>query len=626
MKLAEAFELLQETPTEGPSFSVALACGFTPLHMQTFLTAHLSLALGGLALGGLAPDRGLALGDLALGDLALGGLALGGSALDGLAFGGPAHPRRRVDVRTGPFGDLAGTLERLSGEAHAVAIVIEWSDLDPRLGYRSLGGWGRAEQSDIFPTVRAALDRLRRAIGQIQVSLPASTPVALSLPSLPMAPAFHTTGWQVSAEEFLVRRELMNFAVEVARQPSVRLVNESRLPAAGRFDLRAELLTGCPYTPAHADALSEALARLIQPRPVKKGLITDLDGTLWRGIAGEIGPHRVSWDLASHAQLHGLYQQLLQALAGEGVLIAAASKNDPATVEQALGRSDLQFRGLFPVEAHWEAKSNSVARILETWNVGADSVVFIDDSPMELAEVKAAWPEIECLLFPAEDHAAADALFRRLRDLFGKGRLSEEDSLRMASIRGAADVRAQAGRPGDDQDRFLSEARARMSIEFDPPAEDARVPELVNKTHQFNLNGRPYTALTDSPGAFVMAVSYQDRFGPLGKIAVIRGHDRNGAVEIGTWAMSCRAFSRRIEHRCLEILFDRFGAAEIHLQFAATSRNSRFREMLELYVGGTPDGAISISRQRFAERAPKLYHEVEFVQNSRRAASMRSQA
>jgi FkbH-like protein len=576
VKLAEAFELLQAAPTEGPLFSVALACGFTPLHLQTFLTAHLSSAL----------------------------------------------PGRRVEVRTGLFGDLAGTLERMSGsEVAAVAIAIEWADLDPRLGYRSLGGWGRAQQTEIARTVTAALDRLQRAIEQI----PGSIPVALSLPTLPMAPAFHTAGWQTSAEEFLARREVMSLAVEAGKRVSIKLVNESRLPpAAERMDLRADLLTGFPYTVRHADALGEALARLIQPQPPKKGLITDLDGTLWSGMAGEIGPDRVSWDGSN--QLHGLYQQLLQALAEEGVLIAVASKNDPATVEQALRRDDLLLHPerVFPIEAHWEAKSKSVARILQAWNIGADSVVFIDDSPMELAEVKAAWPEIECLPFPAGDHAAADALFRRLRDLFGKSRISEEDSLRMASLR------ACVGHQGDS---FLAQAEAKMTIEFDPPAEDLRVLELVNKTNQFNLNGRRYTEQewrkelaghpdADRWDAFVMAVSYQDRFGPLGKIAVMRGRSCGGAVDVDTWVMSCRAFSRRIEHRCLEILFERFGAEEIRLQFAVTSKNSPLREMLAQYV----DGSTSISRERFLDRAPKLYQEVEFVQNSRSAASMRSLA
>lgn len=566
MRLAEALQLLQGAPANRPSFPVALACGFTPLHLQTFLTAHLIAAL----------------------------------------------PERTVEVRTGLFGDLAGTLERApDADTAAVAVALEWADLDPRLGYRRLGGWGPAQQSEIGSTVIATLDRLQRAIENV----PDGIPVAISLPTLPLAPAFHTAGAQASATELQVRAAVWDFASRIAIRASI--AKEISAAVSG-FDLRTDLLTGFPYTVPHASAVGESLACLIQPRPAKKGLITDLDNTLWNGIVGEIGADNVSW-----SGLHGLYQQLLQALAEQGVLIAVASKNERAVVEQAFARTDLLLRpsSVFPIEAHWEAKSKSVGRILETWNVGSDSVVFVDDNPMELAEVKAAWPEIECLEFPTRDYAAAEALLRKLRDLFGKARMVEEDALRAQSIRGAEQVRGQGG-----EESFLAEARAKMTIEFNPLSSDSRVLELVNKTNQFNLNGVRHTEVEwrrdlAEPGAFVMVVSYRDRFGPLGKIAVIKGRAEDGAVEMTTWVMSCRAFSRRIEHRCLEILFERFQAEEIRLQFASTPKNAPFREMVAAYAEAGP-----ISRDVFFDRTPKLYQEVEFVQNSSSAASMSSHA
>jgi predicted enzyme involved in methoxymalonyl-ACP biosynthesis len=107
-----------------------------------------------------------------------------------------------------------------------------------------------------------------------------------------------------------------------------------------RFDVKAEITTGFPYSLEHASRLAESLAELIQDSPPKKGVITDLDDTLWAGILGEIGVDRISWDMASHAHMHGLYQQFLGSLASAGVLLAAASKNDRASVEQALDRSD----------------------------------------------------------------------------------------------------------------------------------------------------------------------------------------------------------------------------------------------------------------------------------------------
>ena len=41
MKLAEALTMVQSIPPHAPPLEVALRCGFTPLHLETFLRAQL---------------------------------------------------------------------------------------------------------------------------------------------------------------------------------------------------------------------------------------------------------------------------------------------------------------------------------------------------------------------------------------------------------------------------------------------------------------------------------------------------------------------------------------------------------------------------------------------------------
>src|SRR5579871_3642964 len=94
MKLAEALRVIQSAPADAPRLDVALICGFTPLHLETFLRAHLCRLFSSRA------------------------------------------PR----VHAGLFGDLIGNLRRFP-EASAAAVMIEWPDLDARLGLRRLGGW-----------------------------------------------------------------------------------------------------------------------------------------------------------------------------------------------------------------------------------------------------------------------------------------------------------------------------------------------------------------------------------------------------------------------------------------------------------------------------------------------------
>ena len=373
-----------------------------------------------------------------------------------------------------------------------------------------------------------------------------------------------------------------------------------------------------PYTLPHASALAGLLAGLIVTKPAKKGLITDLDDTLWGGILGEDGVSGISWQLDRRTHMHGLYQQFLASLAGAGVLIGVASKNDPALVRQAFDRTDLILSktDIFPFEVHWSRKSESVKRILETWNVGADSVVFVDDSPMETAEVKAAFPELECILFPKDDYQGIWDLLKALRGLFGKPTLTEDDSLRLGSIRNAAAWRESTPSVASSADDFLSAAEASVTFSLERKRGDARAFELVNKTNQFNLNGRRLTEsecldFFSDAAAFLLSVSYEDKYGPLGTIAVLMGKIDGPRIQVNTWVMSCRAFSRRIEHQCLRYLLEDLGADTIVFDYQPTSRNGPLGEFFATLLGWSPlANEVCISRDLFAKNAPKLPHRI----------------
>jgi len=259
------------------------------------------------------------------------------------------------------------------------------------------------------------------------------------------------------------------------------------------------------------------------------------------------------------------------------------------------------------MEVNWGPKSESVARILKTWNVGPDSVVFVDDSSLELAEVKASHPEIECVQFPTKDSAAIYELVFRLRDLFGKSSLSQEDAIRLKSIRSSHSGLPvyEAGKAAST--RFLEQIEADVSFDFNKSPLDPRALELVNKTNQFNLNGKRYTEASWykyflDPTSFLMLVSYKDKFGPLGKIAVVAGR-RSKQLSVDMWVMSCRAFSRRIEHRCLEEMFAKFDVDEIELDYSPTDRNSPLSQFLKDILGVAPSPKCTISRRALATQS-----------------------
>jgi FkbH-like protein len=435
---------------------------------------------------------------------------------------------------------------------------------------------------------------------------------------------FSTQPVQSGFSELQLHQTAAALAASLSQEPGIRVVNPQFLdgisPLAGRFDFKSEAITGFPYSLLHASLLGELLAGLIHNGQAKKGLITDLDDTLWGGILGEDGVNGISWHLEQRTHIHGIYQQFLASLASAGVLIGVASKNDAAVVEQAFDRRDLLIsrNDIFPFEAHWSRKSESVDRIIKTWNIDPSAVVFVDDSPMEVAEVKAAFPELECIVFPKGDYQGIWGLLKHLRTAFGRPFLTEDDSLRMRSIRDSGAWREALESPAGSSDEFLRAVEACIVFHWGKQKEDGRAFELVNKTNQFNLNGRRFDesewlGFFSDPDGFSLTVSYQDKYGSLGKVAVILGTSGECKLNVKCWVMSCRAFSRRIEYQCLRYLFEKLGSDEILFEYESTPRNGPVQDFLKELLGSPPSGRALLSRERFEMNVPALFHQVTEV-------------
>lgn len=566
MTLNQALTIINSRQENGKSEMFYLACGFEPLHLATLLRAHLMER---------RPEQG------------------------------------RLEVHHGIYGDLRGNIDSAARTAATgAAVVLEWGDVDPRLGVRASGGWSSETKADILASCPQRFAHLEAAIGKLGERMPA----AVAPPSLPLPPIGNTIGAQSSVFELELEQQLAAFLLRLASLPGVRVLQRQRGEAVS-LDVRMELMAGFPYSVAHADALARSLVQVLCQAAPKKALITDLDDTLWFGLVGEVGVAGVSWSQEHHTQAHGLYQQMLSHLAGCGVLLGVCSKNELSVVEEALKRKDLFLNpeSLFPVHANWGPKSASIGRIVKTWNIAADAVVFVDDNPMELEEVRQAHPGITCLLFPKKDPSAVWKLLGELRDLFGKPVLTEEDRLRQASIRASAQIQElSADATGPE---FLTSLEGKVTLDWSADPADKRALELVNKTNQFNLNGlrieeSEWRRCLDDENAVLAVASYEDKFGPLGKVAVLLGSKAGNTVRVSHWVMSCRAFSRRLEHHTLDGLFQHSGAEEIEFAFQATDRNQPLQEFFQaLGIPADTEGGHKISRAGFQERGGFLPHQ-----------------
>jgi len=329
----------------------------------------------------------------------------------------------------------------------------------------------------------------------------------------------------------------------------------------------------------------------------------------------------VGWSLETDAQGHGHYQQLLSLLAQQGVLIAIASKNEPANVEQALSRSDLILdrNQIFPIKASWQRKSLAVGDVLATWNILPDSVVFVDDNPMELNEVQSRFADITPMLYPTDDDDKLPAFLSELRHLFEDRKPRDEDLIRLQSIRAnVAFVEKSSVSDDEDHEAFLLENAPQITANFGKQGSDGRAFELVNKTNQFNLNGARYQpgewdGLMAEADTFLLSLAYEDKFGPLGTIAVMAGKNEDDGARILSWVMSCRAFSRRIEYQHLAIVFEKFKAEKIALNFVQTARNEPITAFLGTLLEAETKSCISLKKQVFEDACPNLYHKIGYT-------------
>jgi len=321
--------------------------------------------------------------------------------------------------------------------------------------------------------------------------------------------------------------------------------------------------------------------------PPRKCVVVDCDNTLWGGVLGEAGPERVAIGTDYPGEAYREFQQFLAGLRRRGFLLAINSKNDEKEVLSFLADSpDMVLRpGDFTAHRiNWEDKGKNLADLAEEMNIGLDAMVFVDDSPVECARVRSAFPEVLVEQFPASPADVPGFI----ADMRGTQRLrvESEDLKRAESLRANAE-RHRLRREAPDLDAFIRSLEIRLVIRRQDRAAIPRVSQLTQRTNQFNLTTKRYT-----PGdverlmndGIVYSMSMEDRFSDYGIVGAAIVTDAGAdSWEIDTFLLSCRAFGRRIESELLAtVLADAYaaGIGVVRARYVATARNGMSRDFL----------------------------------------------
>lgn len=349
------------------------------------------------------------------------------------------------------------------------------------------------------------------------------------------------------------------------------------------------LLAKMPWTEGFNQQVGHRIARLIKAtlQPARKVLVLDCDNTLWGGVVTEDGTLGVDVGEDAPGNAYAVFQEYLLALRAQGVLLAVASKNDEPDVWEVFDRHPgmrLKREHLSAARINWLPKSGNLRELAAELNLGLDSLIFLDDSPAECAEVRANTPEVATVHLDGDPsgfiaQVEAAALLDRLS-------LTAEDSRRAESYQQER-AREQLRDAHVSLEEYLANLNLVVRICPATPAHIPRLAQLVNKTNQFNLTTRRRTeaevvALAADPAWRLFTVHVTDRFGDYGLTGAVFAHLRTDGWELDTLLMSCRVLARGVETAILATVCraaEEEGASRVYGRYVPTAKNGMVADL-----------------------------------------------
>jgi FkbH-like protein len=309
----------------------------------------------------------------------------------------------------------------------------------------------------------------------------------------------------------------------------------------------------------------------------------DLDGVLWGGVVGEAGPGGIELGEEGVGLAFQDFQRELLRLRELGVLLAPCSKNNPRDADEVFARHPAMVlhREHFAAERiNWQDKATNLRELADELNLGLDSFVFFDDSPVERDWVRQALPEVAVDELPEDPVDRPAAL--RAAPYFRRIALTDADRVRAGAYR-AERRRRELAASTVSFEQFLASLDQRATIEPVTDATLARATQLCQRTNQFNLTTKRYSgaeleALLREGGAELYTLSVSDRFGDSGITGLAILSPSGEEAEIDTLLMSCRILGRRLEDALLAFLAERarvLGARSLMGRFEPTAKNAQ---------------------------------------------------
>lgn len=321
----------------------------------------------------------------------------------------------------------------------------------------------------------------------------------------------------------------------------------------------------------------------------KKGLVLDLDNTLWGGVVGDDGPENiVIGQETSEAEAYTEFQTYLKELKNLGVILNVNSKNEEENALAGLKHPEgiLRPEDFIVIKANWQPKSQNMQEIADELNLGVDSLVFVDDNPAEREIIRqhlpnVATPEIKEpeQYIQAIDRAGYFEVTNLSKDDLQKSKMYQENVQRNKQKASFADY-----------GEYLKSLKMQATIKPFEPIYMARIAQLTNKSNQFNLTTKRYTQteieeVAQNDQYITLYGKLEDVFGDNGVVSVVIGHQEDRVLNMELWIMSCRVLKRDMEFAMMDTLVKeakKRGIEIIRGFYYPTAKNSMVKDFYGL--------------------------------------------
>ncbi len=260
-------------------------------------------------------------------------------------------------------------------------------------------------------------------------------------------------------------------------------------------------------------------------------------------------------------EAHLDFQRSLKALTHKGILLGIVSKNEESVALEAINRHPdmvLREEDFAGWRINWQDKAQNIVDLVDELNLGAQSVVFIDDNPIERARVREAVPEILVPEWPQDKLRYQQALLSL--NCFDVPSISQEDLVRNELYQ-VERQRETLKRQLSSVDDWLMTIDMKIKIEELNEANLVRTTQLFNKTNQLNLSTRRLSevelvAWAEADDHKLWTCRVSDKFGDLGLVGIISLERDQQTGRIVDFVLSCRAMGRKVEETMVHTVLD----------------------------------------------------------------------